>query len=79
MSSVSGDDYPTLDYDQVKVLKDDPSYILIDVRQPQELKDDGFIPGAINIPRKFFFYNKRFSSKATFFYDSSRYLGKRTQ
>lgn len=44
--------YPTLDYSEVKILKDDPNYILIDVRQPEELEVDGKIPGAINIPRE---------------------------
>lgn len=50
--SAQNDECPTLDYDQVKILKDDPNYILIDVRQPQELKDNGAIPAAINIPRE---------------------------
>lgn len=42
----------TLDYDGLVALKDNPDYLLIDVRQPSEWVTDGFIPGAINIPCK---------------------------
>lgn len=51
-----GEEYTVLDYDQVKLLKDDPNYILIDVRQPNELIEQGSIMGAINIPCKLLVY-----------------------
>lgn len=42
------------DYNKVKQLVDHPieSTILIDVREPQELADQGYIPSAFNIPFK---------------------------
>ncbi|KAJ8931427.1 hypothetical protein NQ314_015666, partial [Rhamnusium bicolor] len=39
-----------VNFEELKQLKDDPNYLLIDVREPNELVDDGFIPGSINIP-----------------------------
>ncbi|KAH6635471.1 Rhodanese-like domain-containing protein [Chaetomium sp. MPI-SDFR-AT-0129] len=40
------------DFDAIQKLTTDPtpSVTLIDVREPNELKESGFIPGAINIP-----------------------------
>lgn len=39
-------------FEEVKALKDDKSVLLIDVREPSELKETGVIPGSINIPCK---------------------------
>lgn len=55
VASSQDDIYPTLNYYEVKALKDDENFILIDVRQPEEWKTDGYIPGAISIPRGFFY------------------------
>lgn len=41
-------------YDEVKELPKHPEKILIDVREPNELKETGVIPTSINIPRKFY-------------------------
>ena len=38
-------------FDDVKGLKNNQTVLLIDVRQPEELRDTGTIPGSINIPR----------------------------
>ncbi|GJQ81677.1 putative rhodanese [Trypoxylus dichotomus] len=37
-------------YEEVEASKDNTTVYLIDVRQPCELTETGFIPGAINIP-----------------------------
>ncbi|KAJ8936896.1 hypothetical protein NQ318_010923 [Aromia moschata] len=47
---VADDQKPTVSYEEVRKLKDDPKYLLIDVREPSELQENGSIPGAINIP-----------------------------
>lgn len=39
-------------YDEVKDLPNHPEKVLIDVREPEELKETGQIPTSINIPRK---------------------------
>lgn len=39
-------------YKEVKDLPNHKEKLLIDVREPQELKDTGVIPTSINIPRK---------------------------
>lgn len=44
--------YKTVFFEEVTKLKDDPNYILIDVREPSELAEQGSIPGSINIPCK---------------------------
>lgn len=37
-------------YEEVKNLPNNPQILLIDVRAPHELTDDGKIPTSINIP-----------------------------
>lgn len=37
-------------YDEVKKLPNNPKVLLIDVREPQELKETGIVPTSINIP-----------------------------
>lgn len=39
-------------YEEIKDLPNHLEKLLIDVREPQELKDTGVIPTSINIPRK---------------------------
>ncbi|EDV53922.1 rhodanese domain-containing protein CG4456 [Drosophila erecta] len=39
-----------VDYDVVKKLPSEPQKLLIDVREPEELKETGQIPASINIP-----------------------------
>ncbi|XP_055385786.1 rhodanese domain-containing protein CG4456-like isoform X2 [Condylostylus longicornis] len=39
-------------YDEIKSLPDHPEKLLIDVREPEELKETGKIPTSINIPLK---------------------------
>lgn len=48
----SNDLYKKISFEEVNILKDDPNYILIDVRDPSELVEQGSIPDSINIPRK---------------------------
>lgn len=43
-------------YEDVKSATQNNSIYIIDVREPQELKDSGSIPNSINIPRKYFCY-----------------------
>lgn len=43
---------PIVSYDEVKDLPNHPEKVLIDVREPDELKETGIIPTAINIPCK---------------------------
>lgn len=43
---------PIADYQEVKDLPNHPEKVLIDVREPDELKETGIIPTSINIPRK---------------------------
>lgn len=49
ITSTSGGE---ITWEEVKELKDNTTVLLIDVRQPEELKETGIIPGSINIPRK---------------------------
>ena len=42
-------------YDEVKDIPNHPDKLLIDVREPQELKDTGCIPASINVPRMCFY------------------------
>ncbi|KAH8392616.1 heat shock protein 67B2-like [Drosophila serrata] len=39
-----------VDYDVIKKLPSEPQKLLIDVREPEELKETGQIPSSINIP-----------------------------
>lgn len=43
---------PIATYEEVKDLPNHPEKLLIDVRNPDELKEYGIIPSSINIPRK---------------------------
>lgn len=44
---------PIVTYEEIKdVISNHPEKLLIDVREPDELKETGIIPTAINIPRK---------------------------
>jgi hypothetical protein len=42
-----------LSYDDIIVLKRGTEIILIDVREPSEIKETGILPGSVHIPRKF--------------------------
>lgn len=46
----SGVNIPIVDYAEVKELPKHPEKLLIDVREPEEIKDTGLIPTAIAIP-----------------------------
>lgn len=55
-SSVAEEEDPNIaTYEEVKNLKNHPEKVLIDVREPEELKETGQIPFCINIPRKYLF------------------------
>lgn len=41
-----------VEFDEFKQLTKDKSTIVIDVREPEELKETGVIPGSINVPCK---------------------------
>lgn len=45
---------PIVTYEEVKNLPNHPEKTLIDVREPNELRETGTIPTSINIPRKIF-------------------------
>lgn len=45
---------PVVSYEEIKNLPNHPEKTLIDVREPDEVKETGIIPTAINIPRKNF-------------------------
>lgn len=40
----------SVDFDTVRSLKDNRSTLLVDVREPEELKETGVLPASINIP-----------------------------
>lgn len=40
-------------YDDIIALKQRNEIILIDVREPSEIKETGILPGSVHIPRKF--------------------------
>jgi rhodanese-related sulfurtransferase len=42
-----------LSYDDITALKQRNEIILIDVREPSEIKETGRLPGSVHIPRKF--------------------------
>lgn len=44
---------PIATYEEVKDLPKHPEKLLIDVRNPDELKEHGVIPTSINIPREY--------------------------
>ncbi|EDW58619.1 rhodanese domain-containing protein CG4456 [Drosophila virilis] len=46
----SGQPIGKVDYAEVKKLINDPRKLLIDVREPKELKETGQVPSSINIP-----------------------------
>lgn len=41
-----------IDYEEFKKYIDNKSIVYLDVRNRNELKNDGVIPGCVNIPRK---------------------------
>lgn len=43
-------DKDIVSFEEFKTLTDDESAYIIDVREPEELKDTGVIPGSVNIP-----------------------------
>lgn len=43
-------------YEEIKKLPGKSDTVLIDVREPQELKDTGVVPTSINIPCKLAFH-----------------------
>lgn len=59
---------PIVSYDEVKDLPNHPEKVLIDVREPDELKETGIIPTAINIPCKTIkiFFLKKFKIYSQF-------------
>lgn len=42
-----------LSYDDITALKRGNEIVLIDVRDPSEIKETGKLPGSVHIPRKF--------------------------
>lgn len=42
-------------YDDIVALRKRNEIILIDVREPSEIKETGILPGSVHIPRKFLF------------------------
>lgn len=42
-------------FEDFKKFTKDPSALVIDVREPDELRETGAIPGSINIPRNYLF------------------------
>lgn len=51
-SNVNMSPNPIVTYEEIKDLPNRPEKLLIDVRNPEELKENGFIAYSINIPRK---------------------------
>jgi rhodanese-related sulfurtransferase len=49
----SGPTTKDLSYNDIVELKQKNKIILIDVREPAEIKETRLIPGSVNIPRKF--------------------------
>lgn len=49
----SGPTTKDLSYNDIVELKQNNKIILIDVREPAEIQETGFIPGSVHIPRKF--------------------------
>jgi 3-mercaptopyruvate sulfurtransferase SseA len=45
-----------MEYEDVKKGLEEHSFLLIDVRNPEELQKNGKIPGSINIPCKYFIH-----------------------
>lgn len=41
-----------VNFEDVKHAENDSNTLIIDVREPHELRETGVIPGSINIPRK---------------------------
>lgn len=51
-SQLADDPTKIATYEEIKDLPNHLEKLLIDVREPQELKETGVIPTSINIPRK---------------------------
>jgi len=47
-----------MDFSQIKKGLDEKAFLLVDVRNQDELQAVGKIPGSVNIPRKFFTYTE---------------------
>lgn len=50
-TTITGENMSTAVYEEIKDLPNHPEKTLIDVREPDELKQTGVIPTSINIPR----------------------------
>lgn len=70
-------------FEEFQKFTKDPSALIIDVREPNELKETGTIPGSINIPCNniFLFFVIHKSNKNIIFYSESseRCVGKNEQ
>lgn len=53
-TTISEENMSTAVYEEIKDLPNHPEKTLIDVREPDELKQTGVIPTSINIPREYF-------------------------
>lgn len=60
-SSAPEDRIPIAYYDEIVNLPKCPEKLLIDVREPEELKATGMIPTSINIPCKIYFFSLIFT------------------
>lgn len=56
------------DYDYVKKATADSKVVIVDVREPDEVKEHGKIPNSINIPCKHYYFT-HFSSTIPCEYD----------
>lgn len=50
LANMSSGDTKLITYDELNAVKDNKTVLVIDVREPEELKETGVIPGSINIP-----------------------------
>lgn len=51
-TKITAENIPIATYDDIKDLPNHPETLLIDVREPSELRKNGQIPNNINIPRE---------------------------
>lgn len=52
-TKITDENVPIVSYEEVKDLPNHPEKLLIDVREPLELRQHGEIPNCINIPREY--------------------------
>lgn len=52
------EEMPTVDYEYVKKVTTSKDVLIIDVREPDEVKEHGKIPNSVNIPRKCFIFTR---------------------